>query len=101
MIAKIVVELSAKIALCDYIQRYKGKLSWKSLANMSNHTYKLIELTGSSANGIESAVENAISKASESIHNMRWFELEESSGEIEDGKVTHWQVTIKVGFTLD
>ncbi|MFT4939938.1 MAG: flavin-binding protein dodecin [Paraglaciecola sp.] len=68
---------------------------------MSTHTYKLIELTGSAPEGIEQAVENAITKASESIHNMRWFEVCETRGHIEDGKVAHWQVTIKVGFTLD
>lgn len=68
---------------------------------MSNHTYKLIELTGSSAEGIEQAVDNAITKASQSIHNLRWFEVTNTRGHIEEGKVAHWQVTIKVGFTLD
>ncbi|MFT5674295.1 MAG: flavin-binding protein dodecin [Paraglaciecola sp.] len=68
---------------------------------MSSHTYKLIELTGSASEGIEQAVENAVSKASESIHNIRWFEVTETRGHIENGKVAHWQVTIKVGFTLD
>lgn len=68
---------------------------------MSSHTYKLIELTGSSPEGIEQAVNNAISKANETIKNLRWFEIVETRGHIEDGAVAHWQVTIKVGFTLE
>lgn len=68
---------------------------------MSNHTYKLIELTGSSSEGIEPAINNAIAKANESLHSLRWFEVIETRGHIEAGKVAHWQVTIKVGFTLD
>ncbi|XOV77909.1 MAG: dodecin [Aestuariibacter sp.] len=68
---------------------------------MSDHVYKLIELTGSSKSGIEDAVNNAVAKASESLHHMRWFEVTETRGHIENGKVAHWQVTLKVGFTLD
>lgn len=68
---------------------------------MSDHTYKLIELTGSSTEGIEPAINNAIAKASQSVKNMRWFEVVETRGHIEDGKVAHWQVTMKVGFTLE
>ena len=68
---------------------------------MSSHTYKLLELTGSSTEGIEQAINNAIAKASESLHNLRWFEVIETRGHIDGGKVAHWQVTIKVGFTLD
>ena len=68
---------------------------------MSNHVYKKIELTGSSATGIEDAVNNAISKASKTLHNMRWFEVVETRGHIEKGAISHWQVTIKVGFTLE
>lgn len=67
---------------------------------MTDHTYKKIELTGSSAVGIQDAIENAISKASKTINNMRWFEVIETRGHLEDGKVAHWQVTIKVGFSL-
>lgn len=67
---------------------------------MTDHTYKKIELTGSSTVGIQQAIETAVAKASETIHNMRWFEVVETRGHIEDGKVAHWQVTIKVGFTL-
>ena len=68
---------------------------------MSDHVYKKIEVTGSSPKSIEEAVENAISKASESVHNMRWFEVVETRGHLEDGKIGHWQVTVKIGFTLD
>lgn len=68
---------------------------------MSDHIYKKIELTGSSCTGIQEAIENAIVKASKTIHNMRWFEVIETRGHINDGKVEHWQVTIKVGFTLE
>jgi flavin-binding protein dodecin len=68
---------------------------------MSNHVYKKIELVGSSPESIEDAVKNALSKASKSLRNLRWFEVIETRGHIEDGKIGHWQVTIKVGFTLD
>lgn len=68
---------------------------------MTEHVYKKIELTGSSNNSMEEAVENAIAKASKSIHDMRWFEVLETRGHITDGKIAHWQVTVKVGFTLD
>jgi dodecin len=68
---------------------------------MSNHIYKKIELVGSSTDSIEDAVQNAISKASKSLRNLRWFELLETRGQMEEGKIAHWQVTIKVGFTLD
>lgn len=66
-----------------------------------SHIYKKIEIVGSSPNSIEEAVQNAVSRAAKSIRNMRWFEVVETRGHIEDQKVAHWQVTIKVGFTLD
>ena len=68
---------------------------------MSNHVYKILELTGSSPSGIEDAVNTAVAKASETVRNMHWFEVVETRGYIEDGKVAHWQVTLKVGFTLE
>jgi dodecin len=68
---------------------------------MSNHVYKILELTGSSPTGIEDAVNNALARANKTIRNMRWFEVTETRGEIRDGKANHWQVTVKVGFTLD
>lgn len=68
---------------------------------MPNHVYKILELTGSSSAGIEDAVNTAIVKAGESIRNMQWFEVVEARGHIQEGKVAHWQVTVKVGFTLE
>ena len=67
---------------------------------MSNHIYKKIELVGSSPDGIEDAVKNALSKASRCLRNLRWFEVLETRGQVDGGKVSHYQVTIKVGFTL-
>ena len=68
---------------------------------MSDHVYKKIELTGSSKTSIEDAVNNAISKAKETIRNIRWFEVVETRGYVEEDNVAYWQVTIKLGFTLD
>ena len=67
---------------------------------MPEHVYQKIELTGSSSLGIQQAIENAVAKANEAIKNMRWFEVVETRGHIDKGKVAHWQVTIKVGYTL-
>ena len=68
---------------------------------MTDHVYKSIELTGSSPDGIEPAITNAITKASASLHNLRWFQVNEIRGVIDAGTIAHWQVTMKVGFTLD
>jgi flavin-binding protein dodecin len=68
---------------------------------MSGHTYKKIELTGSSSIGIQDAVDGALDKASDSVRNMRWFEVTEIRGAIDDQKVGHWQVTVKVGFDVE
>jgi flavin-binding protein dodecin len=68
---------------------------------MSDHVYKLLELTGSSAKSFDDAVQNAIAKASKSMRNMQWFQVTETRGHIEGGKVAHWQVTLKIGFTLE
>ncbi len=68
---------------------------------MNNHIYKSIELTGSSPDGIQPAIENAIGRAAQSVRNLRWFEVIGTRGHIEDGKIAHWQVTLKAGFTLD
>jgi dodecin len=68
---------------------------------MSEHVYKSIELTGSSKKGIEEAIHNAVRKASQTVHNLRWFHVTETRGYIEKGKVAYWQVTLKIGFTLD
>ena len=68
---------------------------------MTAHTYKLIELVGSSVNGTDEAIRNAIAKASLTIKHMDWFEVVETRGHIVDGKVAHYQVTIKVGFKIE
>jgi len=68
---------------------------------MSNHVYKQIELTGSSPTSIEDAVSTAIAKASETVRHIQWFNVIETRGHVVDGKVAHWQVTIKVGFTME
>ncbi|MCB0173773.1 MAG: dodecin domain-containing protein [Anaerolineae bacterium] len=68
---------------------------------MTDHVYKKIELTGSSDVSIEDAVENAVVKASQTIRNMRWFEVVETRGYIDNDQVAYWQVTIKIGFTLE
>ncbi len=68
---------------------------------MSDHIYKKLELVGSSPDGVEAAVKNALARASKTIRHMRWFEVTETRGHIEDGKISHWQVTLKIGFTLD
>lgn len=68
---------------------------------MSDHVYKSIELTGSSTESIEAAVETALAKARQTVHNMRWLEVLSTRGHIEDGQLAHWQVTVKIGFTLE
>lgn len=68
---------------------------------MAEHVYKKIEIVGSSSNGFEDAIRNALTRAKKTIRNMRWFEVSETRGYIEEGEIGHWQVTLKIGFTLD
>jgi dodecin len=68
---------------------------------VSDHVYKTIELVGSSTAGMEDAVQRAVAKAAQTVRNLRWFEVLDTRGYIEQGRVVHWQVTIKIGFTLD
>ena len=68
---------------------------------MSNHVYKKIEVVGSSKESVEAAIQNAIDKTSKTIHNMRWFEVIDTRGYIEDSAISYYQVTIKIGFTVD
>ena len=68
---------------------------------MPNNIYKHIELTGTSSVSIEDAVQSAIGRASKSVRNLRWMEITETRGHIENGKVVQWQVTLKAGFTLE
>jgi flavin-binding protein dodecin len=68
---------------------------------MFEHVYKSIEITGSSRTSVEDAINGAIARASKTLHNLRWFQVSEVRGAIEGNRVGHWQVTMKVGFTLD
>jgi flavin-binding protein dodecin len=66
-----------------------------------DHVYKILELVGSSENSIEDAIKNAVSRAAKSVREMKWFEVVQTRGHIENGTVRHYQVTIRVGFTLE
>lgn len=68
---------------------------------MAEHVYKTVELVGSSTAGSDDAVRAAVTRAAATVRNLRWFEVTETRGHIENGTVAHWQVTIKVGFTLE
>lgn len=68
---------------------------------MSDNVYKVVELTGSSTTSMEHAIQNAVQRASRTLRQLRWFEVTDTRGHIENGAIAHWQVTIKVGFTLD
>jgi flavin-binding protein dodecin len=68
---------------------------------MSDHVYKMLELVGSSKKSTDDAVKNAVARAAKTIRQMRWFEVGETRGHIVDNKVDHWQVSVKIGFTLD
>ena len=70
-------------------------------AGTQDHVYKILELVGSSEESIEDAIENAISRASKTIREMKWFEVVQTRGHIENGKVGHYQVALRVGFTLE
>lgn len=68
---------------------------------MDNHVYKKVEVTGTSKTSIEDAIQNAIARTGKTVRGLRWFEVAETRGDIADGRVAHWQVTVKIGFTLD
>lgn len=70
-------------------------------AGTQDHVYKILELVGSSEESIEDAIDNAISRASKTIREMKWFEVVQTRGHIENGKVGHYQVALRVGFTLE
>ena len=65
------------------------------------HVYKKIEITGSSKESSDQAIRNAVEKASKTIRNMRWFEVVDTRGQIDEGKVQYWQVTLKIGFDIE
>jgi flavin-binding protein dodecin len=68
---------------------------------MEEHVYKVLELVGSSEKSIEDAIQNAITRASKTLREMKWFEVLQTRGHIENGSVRHYQVTLKVGFILE
>jgi len=68
---------------------------------MDEHVYKKIEVIGSSKKSVEDAIENAITKAGETIHNMRWFEVIQTRGYLDKGQISYYQVDLKIGFTVD
>ncbi|WP_184038434.1 dodecin [Chitinivorax tropicus] len=68
---------------------------------MTGHVYKLVELVGSSDKGSDEAVRNAIEKAAQTLHHLDWFEVIETRGQLVNGQIAHWQVTLKVGFRVE
>ena len=68
---------------------------------MSDHVYKTLELVGSSTTSADDAVKRAVARASQTVRQLRWFQVLDTRGHIEDGEIAHWQVTINVGFTLE
>lgn len=67
---------------------------------MSEHTYRIVEIVGTSPDGVDAAIRNGISRASKTLRGLDWFEVQSVRGELEDGQVAHFQVTLKVGFRL-
>jgi flavin-binding protein dodecin len=68
---------------------------------MTDHVYKSVEITGSSTAGVKEAIDRAIAKASETLRHVDWFEVQDIRGHVDDGKVAHYQVTLKIGFRLE
>ena len=67
---------------------------------MDDHIYRVIQIVGSSDKSVDDAIQRAVARASQTLRNLRWFEVVETRGHIEDGKVSHYQVTLKIGFTI-
>ncbi|QOV40381.1 dodecin family protein [Streptomyces ferrugineus] len=68
---------------------------------MSNHTYRVTDIVGTSPEGVDQAIRNGIARASQTLRNLDWFEVVEVRGQLENGEIAHWQVTMKVGFRLE
>jgi dodecin len=75
------------------------RIKWEDV--MQDHVYKVIDLVGSSEKSIEDAINNAVSRASETLRNLRWFEVAQVRGQIENGKVHYYQAVLRVGFTME
>jgi hypothetical protein len=87
--------------LCRDLGRVFGEAQGAGATMMDEHVYKIIQLAGSSEKSIEDAIQNAVTRASKTLHGLRWFEVLETRGHIENNQVAHYQVVIKVGFTLE
>lgn len=92
--------LLAKLGLTPQTERQERLAVRSQREFMKDHVYKLIELTGTSTKSIEDAINNAIARAGKTVKNLRWFQVTETRGDIDKSRVRHWQVTIKVGFTV-
>lgn len=68
---------------------------------MTNHTYRVTEIVGTSPEGVDQAIRNGVERASQTLRNLDWFEVTEVRGQLDDGRIAHWQVTMKVGFRLE
>jgi flavin-binding protein dodecin len=68
---------------------------------MTNHTYRVTEIVGTSPEGVDQAIRNGVSRASQTLRNLDWFEVKEVRGQLDNGEIAHWQVTMKVGFRLE
>jgi len=68
---------------------------------MSEHTYRIVEIVGTSPDGVDAAIRNGVARASQTLRGLDWFEVQSVRGELEDGQVAHFQVTLKVGFRLE
>jgi len=77
------------------------KLQIEEGANMSNHVYKTTEVVGSSQESVEDAVKRAVARTGKTVRNMRWLEVKEIRGHIDNQELAHWQVTVKIGFTIE
>ena len=73
----------------------------KDKSKSTSHVYKIAELVGSSTKSSDDAIRNAVARAAKTLRHLRWFEVVETRGHLDDGKIAHWQVTVKIGFTLD
>jgi hypothetical protein len=82
------------------IVRTSNPAHWEE-GEMSDHVYKIVEIVGSSADSIEDAIQRAIGRASQTLREIRWFEVTSTRGHVEEGRVAHYQVTLRIGFTLD
>jgi hypothetical protein len=92
--------MSGRDGAIDFATR-TAQISRLPVASPDDHIYRVIELVGTSEQGIEAAIDSALSRAHSTLRNLRWFEVVRTSGHIVDGSVKHYQVTLKVGFTME